>query len=741
MKTLYLHIGTMKTGTTYIQHFCYRNIEQLKAQGISFPVFSWRYGVRSPARNGIFLAFPLYTDTTKTERLREEEDQRVREGLARVSEELKTSDKVLLTDETLWFNTMTYRPGIWQELKDWGEANDCRIEIIVYLRRQIEYMESFWNQYVKHVYGGRTLKNFLNNYDTLTCPDYAAGLKKILEVFPQENLIVRRYDISSFPDGSVLGDFMQVCGIREDPAFVLPEDDAEANVRLSGNMVEIKWAVNQMKGMDPSDYALSEQACIGATGVSNRFYKKELLSAEEKRQWMESFEEGNAWIAEYLIRDGKPLFNDVYPEKELWKKNNSYMLPDVVRFAAYSDILLQRRIEEQETQIRELKKQVEMMRKELDREKNTGRVFREKVRHPVRTLIGRASRLLPVLCLAAGLMLSGCGDNDGTSKSSGEEQAKEAQTEAESGSTKLTNVSYDPTRELYAAYNEWFAEHYKETAQQDVEIVMSHGGSGGQARSVVEGASADVVTLALEHDITLIEKSGLIEEGWLSEFPNDSSPYTSTIVFLVRKGNEKQIRDWDDLVKEGVGVITPDPKSSGGACWNFLAAWHFADLQFGGDEAQIMDFMTKLYANVLVMDSGARGATATFVENGQGDVLIAWENEALQTLREYPDEYEMVSPSVSILAQPSVAVVDENARDDGNEDLAHAYLSALYEPEAQEIIGTYGYRPSDPEVLSQFSDTFDLDMNLCTIQDFGGWNEAFDTYFQDGGIFDEVYGS
>ena len=307
------------------------------------------------------------------------------------------------------------------------------------------------------------------------------------------------------------------------------------------------------------------------------------------------------------------------------------------------------------------------------------------------------------------------------------------------GGTKITNVSYDPTRELYAEYNQAFIKHYKEETGKDVEVVQSHGGSGKQARSVVEGADADVVTLALEHDITLIEEAGMIKSGWLSEFPLDSSPYTSTIVLLVRKGNPKNLTDWDSLIQDGVEVITPDPKSSGGAMWNFLAAWQYIKEKSGNDEAQMKDFMAKLYGNVTVMDSGARGATTTFVENGQGDVLIAWENEAISTVKEYPDDYEIITPSISILAQPSVAIVDENADKNGTQELCKAYLDYLYSDEAQEIIAKNGYRPSNQDILNKYGDTFDLDVKLCNIQDFGGWNQAYDDFFADGKIFDEIY--
>lgn len=331
-----------------------------------------------------------------------------------------------------------------------------------------------------------------------------------------------------------------------------------------------------------------------------------------------------------------------------------------------------------------------------------------------------------VLALAATLALTavtGCGSSKN-----------------EDGTLTLTNVSYDPTRELYEAYNKAFKEHYKEETGKDIEIVQSHGGSGSQARSVIEGSDADVVTLALAHDITLIENAGLMEAGWLEEFEGNSAPYTSTIVFLVRKGNEKEIKDWDDLIREGVNVITPDPKSSGGACWNFLAAWEYALENYGGEE-EAKEFVKALYQNVSVMDSGARGATTTFVENGQGDVLIAWENEAITTVEEYPDEYEIITPSVSILAEPSVAIVDENAKKDGTEEAAKEYLEYLYSEEAQRIIGENGYRPSNPDILQEFSDKFDLNINLCTIDDFGGWDAAYETFFRDGGIFDEIYGN
>lgn len=330
--------------------------------------------------------------------------------------------------------------------------------------------------------------------------------------------------------------------------------------------------------------------------------------------------------------------------------------------------------------------------------------------------------LASTLILAIGLF-AGCGK----------------ETSVDENSIELINVSYDPTRELYESYNKEFQNYWKEKSGQDVTIVQSHGGSGSQARSVIEGNDADVVTLALAQDITAIEDSGLIDEGWIDEFNNNSAPYTSTIVFLVRKGNEKDIKDWDDLVKPGVKVITPNPKTSGGARWNFIAAWEYANKKFEGDESKIKDFVGSLYKNVIVLDSGARAATTTFVENGQGDVLIAWENEAYLSVEEHPDEFEIITPSISVLAEPSVAVVDKIAESRGTEDVAKEYLQYLYSDVAQRIAADNYYRPSNNEILQEYSDVFDLNINLVTIDDLGGWEKATEKFFVDGAIFDQIY--
>ena len=303
----------------------------------------------------------------------------------------------------------------------------------------------------------------------------------------------------------------------------------------------------------------------------------------------------------------------------------------------------------------------------------------------------------------------------------------------------IINVSYDPTRELYESYNEIFKEHWKEKTGQDVDVIQSHGGSGKQALEVINGLQADVVTLALDYDIDAIENAGMIQSGWKEELPDDSAPYTSTIVFLVRKGNPKNIQDWDDLIRDDVDVITPNPKTSGGARWNYLAAWAYAQKIYNNDEEKMEAFIKKLYQNVLVLDSGARSATTSFVENGQGDVLIAWENEAFLSVKDDPDEFEIIAPSISVLAQPSVAVVDEVAENRGTEEVSREYLNYLYSDEAQRIAGDNYYRPSNEDILKEYSDVFDLDINLVTIDDFGGWKEAQETHFSDGGVFDQIY--
>jgi sulfate/thiosulfate-binding protein len=303
----------------------------------------------------------------------------------------------------------------------------------------------------------------------------------------------------------------------------------------------------------------------------------------------------------------------------------------------------------------------------------------------------------------------------------------------------LLNVSYDPTRELYADFNAAFVKYWQAKAGKTVTIQQSHGGSGGQARAVIDGLDADIVTLALAYDIDAIQQSGLINQGWQKRLAQNSAPYTSTIVFLVRKGNPKGIRDWGDLVKPGTAVITPNPKTSGGARWNYLAAWEYAKRQPGGSDAKAREFITQLFRNVPVLDSGARGATTTFVQRGIGDVLLAWENEAYLALQEAKDKVEIVTPSISILAEPPVAVVDKNVDRKGTRGVAEAYLQYLYSPEGQEIAAKHHYRPRDAKIAAKYQGQF-ASVKLFTVDEaFGGWQAAQKAHFADGGTFDQIY--
>ena len=303
----------------------------------------------------------------------------------------------------------------------------------------------------------------------------------------------------------------------------------------------------------------------------------------------------------------------------------------------------------------------------------------------------------------------------------------------------LLNVSYDPTREFYQEFNASFAKKWKQETGKSLVVKQSHGGSGKQSRSVIDGLAADVVTLALSGDIDAIaNKANLLPKDWQTKLPNNSAPYTSTIVFVVRKGNPKGIKDWGDLVRDGVQVITPNPKTSGGARWNYLAAWAYADRKFGGDESKVKEFVAALYKNVPVLDTGARGSTTTFAQRGIGDVFLSWENEAHLIEKEFPGKTQIVIPSISILAEPPVAVVEKNAKKRGTEALAKAYLEHLYSAEAQDIAGKHFYRPRDAKAYAKWSKNFPKIQLVSIDRDFGGWTKAQKKHFDDGGTFDQI---
>lgn len=325
-------------------------------------------------------------------------------------------------------------------------------------------------------------------------------------------------------------------------------------------------------------------------------------------------------------------------------------------------------------------------------------------------------------------LLAGCGSNQ-SSGSSGKTK-----------SVKLLNVSYDPTRELYSSFDKSFASYWKKKTGQQVTVEQSHGGSGSQSRAVISGLKADVVTLALSGDIDAIaDKAQLLSKNWQQRLPDNSTPYTSTIVFLVRKGNPKHIKDWNDLTKKNVAIVTPNPKTSGGARWNYLAAWAYADKKYNHNQSQIKAFIKKLYSNVKVLDSGARDATNTFTQKGVGDVLIAWENEAYLSQKESGNKYDIVYPSLSILTEPPVAVVDKNVEQKGTKKVAEAYLKYLYTTKGQEIIAQNFYRPRNQTILKKYDKQFP-NIKLVTVEkDFGGWAKAQKEHFDDGGTFDQIY--
>ena len=339
----------------------------------------------------------------------------------------------------------------------------------------------------------------------------------------------------------------------------------------------------------------------------------------------------------------------------------------------------------------------------------------------------KTTALIPIIATAI-VSLASCDKNGSPGTATGKAAAS------------LLNVSYDPTREFYVEINEAFKKQW--TAEQGgmLEIKQSHGGSGKQARSVIDGLEADVVTLALAGDIDVLHKEAdLLPKDWQARLPQNSSPYTSTIVFVVRKGNPKNVRDWGDLANPGVQVITPNPKTSGGARWNYLAAWAWAEKAFAKDEAKVLDYMTRLFKNVPVLDTGARGSTTTFAQRGIGDVFLSWENEAYLIEKEFPGKTDIIYPSISILAEPPVAVVEKNTAKHGTTEVARAYLEFLYTPQAQELAGKHFYRPRDPAIAAKFTDKLPA-LPLVTIDaDFGGWDKAQKIHFDDGGTFDRIY--
>lgn len=332
--------------------------------------------------------------------------------------------------------------------------------------------------------------------------------------------------------------------------------------------------------------------------------------------------------------------------------------------------------------------------------------------------------MLSALLVAALAVLPGCGkkEDHGSGKA-----------------IELLNVSYDPTREFYSEFNTAFAKKWAEDGKGAVKITQSHGGSGKQARSVIDGVQADVVTLALSLDIDMIASAtAKLPADWQTKLPNNSSPYTSTIVFIVRKGNPKAIKDWGDLVKDGVGVVTPDPKTGGAPRWTYLAGWAWAEKQHGGDQAKAQEYIRQLYKHVASLDQGARASTTSFAKNKIGDVLLSWENEAHLIAKEFPGETQIVYPSLSILAEPPVAVIEENAVKSGSLEAARAYLEFLYSPTGQDLAGKHFYRPRDPQAAAKYAAIFPT-IELVTIDHFGGWAKAQQTHFADGGIFDKIY--
>ena len=730
MKTLYLHIGTPKTATSSIQTFLSQNRKLLQEKNYCFPKQQHRFPYVGTGRNAHFMIDIQYHEDGS--RNREREAEMLREGMDFVNDCMKQYDNVILSEESIFRAAVYTRQEVFPYLKKEADEHGYQVKIIVYLRRQDKFLISDWNQRVKQVKTSYTLtidehrKQTQKKYNLVL--DYAKRLDKIAEVFGRENIIVRRFEPASWVNNSIIDDFMHCIGLEMTEEFRLPE--FMVNPGLSENNAEIKRIINGCPVITKEENIYLNRLLRELAPASQEANPCSMFSPEDIRELLQKYEEGNARVAKEYIGDGAPMFSDEIADLPRWNRDNPRMLEDVIHFFSAVTVDLHRENESLRQELAQLTERINTEHRRLTE-------FRGKVNHPIRTLFNRFRKKAGGIAaaLTAALLLTSCGQP------------------GSGGSATITNVSYDPTREFYAAYNELFKDHWLEKSGQEVTIIQSHGGSGKQALEVANGLPADVVTLALESDVDAVKDAGLIDEGYTGEFPGASSPYTSCIVFLVRSGNPKNILDWDDLLKDDVGIITPNPKTSGGARWNYLAAWYYFEKQ-GLDEAAVTANMKTIFEHVLVLDSGARGSTTSFVENGQGDVLLAWENEAFLSLEQHPGDYEIVVPSVSILCQPTVAVVDRNAEKNGTAEICTEYLNYLYSDEAQRLEASMYYRPSSEAITEEFvyegsgSTITELpedhrwlisDIDLADISHFGGWDAATEKHFSSGGIFDSIF--